>query len=160
MEPHREVVNRFLVEVFNEILKTEEDCLSQGQFRGLSVREWHVIEAVCAVEESGESGRAAEIAESLRVTAGTLTAAVSVLERKGYLVRRRDGKDRRVVRICSTRRGREANALHKSFHMKMAAGVLGVLDEAEQMVLIRALQGVREFFDKERTNRYDTDFNR
>ena len=34
MEPHREVVNRFLVEVFNEILKTEEDCLSQSQFRG------------------------------------------------------------------------------------------------------------------------------
>jgi len=150
MENRKQIVNQFLVEVFNEILKTEEACLTDSAFQELSVREWHVIEAVCAAEEAGVSGRAAEIAESLHITAGTLTTAVAILEKKGYLLRRRDASDKRVVRIASTEQGRSADRLHKQFHKKMADSVLGALDEQEQEVLVRALQAIRMFFDTER----------
>ena len=46
MESKRETCNRFLVEVFDEILRVEEDCLTPE--RGdLSLRELHLIDQVC-----------------------------------------------------------------------------------------------------------------
>lgn len=43
---NRAELNRFLVEVFDEILKTEEESLA-GSFSDLSLRELHLIEEVC-----------------------------------------------------------------------------------------------------------------
>ena len=42
---NRAELNRFLVEVFDEILKTEEESLA-GSFSDLSLRELHLIEEV------------------------------------------------------------------------------------------------------------------
>ena len=39
-------LNYFLVKVFNDVLKTEEGCLSTGEFKDLSIREMHIIESV------------------------------------------------------------------------------------------------------------------
>ena len=89
MKGNRAELNRFLVEVFDEILKTEEESLA-GSFSDLSLRELHLIEEVCRAEDEARDNRATAIAAAQRVTAGTLTTAVSLLERKGYLERRRD----------------------------------------------------------------------
>ena len=43
MKGNRAELNRFLVEVFDEILKTEEESLA-GSFSDLSLRELHLIE--------------------------------------------------------------------------------------------------------------------
>lgn len=93
MKGNRAELNRFLVEVFDEILKTEEESLA-GSFSDLSLRELHLIEEVCRAEDEARDNRATAIAAAQRVTAGTLTTAVSLLERKGYLERRRDERDR------------------------------------------------------------------
>ena len=95
MENRGKELNLFLVRVFNEILRTEERDLA-GRFPDLSLRELHLIEEVCRAEEEGRDNRATAIAAAQRVTAGTLTTAVTLLEKKGYLERRRDEKDRRA----------------------------------------------------------------
>ena len=148
MEDNFSVLNKFLVEVFNEILKVEEQSITGSQFKDLSVRELHVIEAVCLAEENGSGNKAADIAESLGVTAGTLTTAVSFLERKEYLVRKRDQRDRRIVRIQATKRGHAANELHKEFHKQIVDNVLIALDEEEKPVFLRALNSISEFFEQ------------
>ena len=89
----------FLVKVFNDVLKTEEGCLSTGEFKDLSIREMHIIESVCRANDNGTDNRASTIAQDQRITAGTLTTAVSLLEKKGYLFRKQDVKDKRVIRI-------------------------------------------------------------
>ncbi len=81
MKGNRAELNRFLVEVFDEILKTEEESLA-GSFSDLSLRELHLIEEVCRAEDEARDNRATAIAAAQRVTAGTLTTAVSLLERK------------------------------------------------------------------------------
>ena len=50
-------LDRFLVEVFNDILKTEESYLS-GSCPDLSVRELHLIEEVCRAVDGGRDNRA------------------------------------------------------------------------------------------------------
>lgn len=147
MNTHGEALNCFLVEVFNEILKTEEQALAVGQ-PDLSVREFHLIEEVCRVVDQGRDNRATAIAAAQRVTAGTLTAAVNLLEKKGYLERRRDEQDRRAVRIYPTEKGRQADEIHTNFHKEMVEGVLSILSEEECQVFLRALSGVTTFFRK------------
>ena len=42
----REVINDTLVNLFNEILKLEEDVLVTGEFHNISVNDFHVINAI------------------------------------------------------------------------------------------------------------------
>ena len=145
MEPQRETLNRFLVEVFHGILKTEELALA-GAEGDLSLRELHLIEEVCRAADEGRDNRATAIAAAQRVTAGTLTSAVTLLEKKGYLERRRDGRDKRVVRILPTEKARAANARHERFHQEMVDEVLAVLTDEEAAIFARALSWVSAFF--------------
>ena len=147
MSTHGETLNRFLVEVFNEILKTEEQALVLT-WPDLTVREFHLLDEVCRAVDEGRDNRASAIAVAQRVTAGTLTTAVNLLEKKGYLERRRDGNDRRAVRIHPTERGRLANEDHKKFHQEMVEDVLSILSEEECQVFLHALSGVSTFFRK------------
>ena len=128
VESRGEVLNQFLVEVFGQILKAEAACLAG---KDLSLRELHLIDAVAA---------------ALGITAGTLTSAVNLLEKKGYLLRRRDERDKRVVHLLPTERGRAADARHRDFHRQMVAHVLDGLTDEEAECTLRALGRVAEFF--------------
>ena len=145
MEQYGAMLNRFLVDAFNEILKTEELCLASS-CRDLSLRELHLIEEVCRTEVEGRDNRATAIAAAQRVTAGTLTTAVSLLEKKGYLERHRDERDKRVVRILPTAKAREAEEAHARFHDEMVSHVLAILSPEETDTFVRALGSVAEFF--------------
>ena len=81
--------------VFNDILRLEEASLRQS-CGNLSVTELHVLDAVshCAPQCG-----MADIAAALKVTAGTATVAVKTLEQKGYVVRTRHEKDKRLSLI-------------------------------------------------------------
>ena len=146
MDSDRSFFNHFLVEIFNEILKIEEACLADGDFGNLSVREVHVIDTVCTAEDDGRSTKAADIAESLRITAGTLSISVSLLEKKGYLLRKKDNTDKRVVRIGCTPIGRKAHRIHNEFHAEMVDSVISALTDDEQAALTKALGSISDFF--------------
>ena len=137
-------LNRFLVEVFNDILKTEEAYVSQS-CPDLSVREVHLIEEVCRAVDQGRDNRASAIAAARHVTAGTLTAAVNQLEAKGYLERVRDGSDKRSVRLRPTQRGREADLHHARFHRELVEDAVEALTAEERSALARGLSGVSAF---------------
>lgn len=150
MDQQSEALNRFLVEVFNEILKTEERSLA-GAYQDLSLRELHLIEEVCLAADHRRDNRAAAIAAAQRVTAGTLTTAVSLLEKKGYLERRRDDKDKRSVRILPTEKARSAMVCHAAFHREMVESVIRTLDGEELAIFMRALGSVAAFFRSKET---------
>ena len=45
MEKTLEKINEYLVDVFNQMLDIEESSLAQSQFKDLSIKEMHAIEA-------------------------------------------------------------------------------------------------------------------
>jgi DNA-binding MarR family transcriptional regulator len=140
-------LNDFLVNVFNEILRIEENCLRSGEFKNLSVREMHVIEAVCAAQDQGINNRAGDIAQAQGISAGTLTTAVTCLVRKGCIERRIDPQDKRIIRLYATEKGRCANEVHQRFHQDMVSGVLAALSPEESDILIKGLRSLKSFFD-------------
>ena len=147
MEQARNSLNAFLVETFNSLLRIEEDQLSRGEFENISVKEMHVIEVVVNLKEDNSAKR---IAQELNITQGSLTTAVSTLEKKGMLIRKAHEKDKRVVKVYATEKAMKLYRHHMKFHEELVDAVTTVLTDDELEVFIRGLDKVRGFFDSKR----------
>ena len=138
---NREVINDVLVNLFNEILRLEEEAIITDKYKEISNNDMHIIEAVGL-----GGGNMSSIAAKLKITVGSLTTSMNSLVKKGYVKRERSEKDRRVVFIQLTNKGRMAYHHHAEFHRQMTEAVLAELNEDETEVLVKALDGLRKFF--------------
>lgn len=141
----REVINDVLVHLFNEIWQLEEDAIITDEFKDITNNDMHIIEAV-----SLDGGNMSSIAAKLHITVGSLTTSMNSLVKKGYVERERSERDRRVVYIHLTSKGRRAYRHHEEFHNQMTDAVLQSLKEEEVLVLVKMLSGLSAFFDKYR----------
>lgn len=136
------VINELLVQLFNDVLQIEESSLKNGEISDLSITEIHTIEAIGMYTEKTMS----EVAQSLKITVGTLTTAINKLIKKQYVERKRIEEDRRVVLIKLTKRGKLAYRLHEKFHKDMVNTAIEGLDEKEEEILISSLSKLNDFF--------------
>lgn len=136
------IINEVLVDLFNDILTIEQTALKEGAFNDISITEIHTIEAIGMYVPRTMS----EVASDLGITVGTLTIAISNLVKKQYVERQRWDKDRRVVKIALTRKGKLAYRIHKKFHSDMVKSTIEGLNEDEEQVLVSALEKLNEFF--------------
>ena len=141
MDPH-ETINDILVNLFNEILKLEEEAIITDEFKDITNNDMHIIEAVGL---SGENTMSV-VAKKLGITAGSLTTSVNSLVNKKYVIRQRSEEDRRVVFLKLTEKGKRAYEHHREYHRQMTEAVISRLDEAEVPILIKTLTGLSEFF--------------
>ena len=86
------------------------------------------------------------IAGKLNITVGSLTTSMNSLVKKGYVKRERSEKDRRVVFIHLTVKGRKAFHHHAEYHRQMTDAVVGALSDNEVGVLAKALEKLSVFF--------------
>jgi len=141
MEKTVALINGLMIDVFNDILRIEEETLRKGPFSDTSVTEVHTIEAIGMYEKK----TASEVAKKLNITAGTLTVAVNNLVKKGYALRLRDEDDRRLVKLGLTKKGRLLYRVHERFHVQMVrASLTGLTKEAEE-TLVKAFYGLHAF---------------
>lgn len=138
---NRAIINDVLVNLFNEIMKLEEDAIITEEFKDITNNDMHIIEAV-----GPDGGNMSSIAAKLKVTVGSLTTSMNGLVNKGYTERIRSEKDRRVVYIRLTDKGRKAYAHHAKYHEQMTDAVMKELNETEIAVLGRALHSLSDFF--------------
>ncbi|HIS31222.1 MAG TPA: MarR family transcriptional regulator [Candidatus Limivivens intestinipullorum] len=131
-----------LVNLFNDIMTIEGKAIITEEFKDISNNDMHIIAAVGRDEARNMSS----VAKSLNITVGTLTIAVNNLVKKGYITRVRSEKDRRVVLISLTGKGRRAYDHHERFHREMIQATLAGLSENETRVLVTALTNLKDFF--------------
>ncbi|MDO5517486.1 MAG: MarR family transcriptional regulator [Clostridium sp.] len=136
------VINKLLVEIYNDILHIEEQSLKSDEFSDISITEIHTIEAIGIDREKTMS----EVAQSLNITLGTLTTGINKLIRKGYVERNRTEEDRRIVLIKLTERGKAAYKRHEAFHEEMVHNSVNDLNTEEKEVLASSLGKIKEFF--------------
>ncbi len=136
------VLNELLVDIFNDILIIEQNALAEGKFNDLSITEIHTIEEIGMYGSRTMS----EIAMDLGITVGTLTIAMNNLVKKGYVNRQRSDRDRRVVEISLTRKGKLAFRVHEKFHADMIKNTIEGLTEEEGIVLNSSLEKLNKFF--------------
>lgn len=137
-----ESLNKILVDLFNDILDIEEKALITEEFKDISVNDMHIIDAV-GIKDPQTMG---EISKALGVTMGTLTIGLNGLVKKGYVIRYRSDKDRRVVYATLTEKGIAAYFHHQKFHKKMIDKVTEDLKPGEAEILIRTFDRLENFF--------------
>ena len=143
MNQNETMIDKVLVHLFNDLLRIEERTL-QKQCSGLSMREIHIIEAVCRAQE--DDNTMTVLAATLRITAGSLTVAVSTLIRKGYLERRQSASDKRRVHVLPTPAALEVEKHHREFHRRMVDAVTTAVPANELDVLIKSLHAIYDYF--------------
>lgn len=138
-------LNKLLVKLFNEILTVEERTLITDDYKDISITDMHIIEAI------GYEGarNMSSIAKDLSITVGTLTIAMNNLVKKGYVKRMRSMKDRRVVLISLSDKGKKAFIHHENFHKGMVDEVIKVLDEDQIDTFATALEVIDKYFSNE-----------
>ena len=143
----KQIINEFLVDVFNLILRKESASLRDHANGNLSISEYHVIESIYNNTEHNTMG---EIAKILSITIGSLTVAIATLEKKGYVEKYKDSKDKRSVRVRCTESGLEVNEFHKNFHDNMMEELSASLTEDQLDVMVDALIALKKYFYKEK----------
>ena len=138
----QETINDILINLFNDILKLEEEAIITDEFKDITNNDMHIIEAVGL---SGENTMSV-VAKKLGITAGSLTTSVNSLVNKKYVIRQRSEEDRRVVFLKLTAKGKRAYEHHREYHRQMTDAVIGTLGEEEIPVLIKTLKGLSDFF--------------
>ena len=141
MNDYEKKINELLLDIYDKILVTEEKALSKGIFKDISVAEMHTLEGIGLYGNKTMS----ETAATLGITTGTLTVAIDRLVRKGYVERRRDLEDRRVVRIELTKKGKLAYRMHNKFHTLLVDRLISPLDEPQREVLMQTLTCIADF---------------
>ncbi|MDN5952706.1 MAG: winged helix DNA-binding protein [Loigolactobacillus coryniformis] len=144
MTPQGQRINDKLVAVYNDIVQLEEIEIKKSQFKDLSIKEIHTINAIGMYHRKTSS----EVARVLKVTPGTLSVSINNLVRKGYAERLRSDDDRRIIHLGLTRKGRLMYRLHQSFHRQMVQSFLKDLNEQEVTLVEKALDNLQHFLDE------------
>ena len=141
MNPY-DTFNDVLVKLFRDIMDIEEKAIITEEFKDITNNDMHVIEAI------GINGgrNMTSVAKDLSVTVGTLTIAINNLVKKAYVERVRSEKDRRVVLVSLTDKGRKAFEHHKHFHQEMIEALVDGLAVEETEALVKALTNLVSFF--------------
>lgn len=137
------LVNEYLTSIFNNVLVIEEVSLRGSRFKDISIKEMHTIDVIGKIPGCMPS----QIAKELMVTLGTVTTCLNNLERKGYVVRTRSERDRRVVHLSLTKKGRLVHRLHLRFHKAMVEKIIDGMDETEVQVMGKGLQNLHQFLE-------------
>ena len=138
-----EVLNELLVKLFKNIMEIEEKYLITPDFKDISVNDMHIIEAIGLKEPKSMSA----VAKLMSVTTGTLTKSMDGLSEKGYVIRERGKKDKRIVFVSLTGKGRRAFAHHEGFHRDMISKIKDGVNEQEVAILIYALAKLNDYFN-------------
>ena len=132
-------INGVLVKLFRDVMHLEEKAVITGEFKDITNNDMHIIEV---------PKNMSTVAKELSVTVGTLTIAMNSLVKKGYVTRVRSEKDRRVVLLSLSEKGKEAYNHHKEFHRKMVESTIERLSGEEKEVLVKALQNLYQYFQE------------
>lgn len=137
-------INTALIKIYNGILWVEEKELCKSTFSDLTIKELHAVDAISMYDHQTVS----QVAKKLHLTPGTMTSMTDRLIRKGYVERKRDEGDRRVIRLYLTRKGRVLYRAHRAFHNMMVKGFLKDMDEEELKVVNKAITNLEDFLNE------------
>lgn len=142
MEDANNTINEVMVKLYNDIISIEEKAVITGEFKDISNNDMHIIDTIGI----GTPKNMSSIARELSVTVGTLTIAINSLVKKGYVIRTRSEKDRRVVYISLSDKGIKAYNHHYNFHNEMIKAVTKDFTPDEINLVIKSLTNLVDFF--------------
>ncbi len=141
MDKALDTINAQLVNIFDNVLRIEAASVTDKCGAKLSMTEVHTIAAI----GTGDLKSMGEVAENLHITVGTLTVAINNLVKKGYAIRYKSEKDRRIVRVGLTKQGKKVYYIHEKFHTDMVNAMTEGISGDDMGVLARIMSNLDNF---------------
>ena len=141
-----DILNDYFLHSALHLLTMEEQCLRRACAEDLSIRELHVLEAVSDLRGKGKNTMA-EVARYLHLSPASLTTAVNVLVKKGYVERKYSTADRRVIYVELTEAGETANRKYLDFVRDMILEIGRGLDEESADSLISSIITLSDYLE-------------
>ena len=132
-----EVYTKFKLHFYQEIFRRFQD-----REASLTTVETFCMESIMALGRPTVN----EFATFMCISPPNAAYKVNSLVKKGYTERERSEKDRRIVYIHLTGKGRQAFHHHAKFHEQMTDAVMAELGEEEVQVLGKTLKALTDFF--------------
>ena len=145
MNEYEKTLDEILARLFITTFKIEEKIIASESKKTLSISELHVLREI----GTGKTKTMSQVAEGLKISVGALTTAVTKLEKKGLVKRKRNNNDKRIVHISLTKEGIENFKRHDNFHQKMVDAAVASLNDDEKKVLLKSLTSLDEWFIRE-----------
>ena len=125
----------------------------QSPSTGLTTSEIMVLYHIKKAVPSDSVGiKVSEISAHLNVASPTITQQMNNLETRGYVLRKIDSEDRRVVRITLTEKGENALQEHSQAFLASINGLVEYLGEKDSNELADLLAKVFTYFQKLETS--------
>ena len=141
MDKEVKKINDILVNLFNLVLKLEEEAIQKDSSHNVSIKEIHTLVAI----GTGRPKTMTHVANILGINVSTLTIAINRLVKKGYVRRLRDEKDRRIVKIGLTDEGVSAVRAHEDFHTSMITEALAGMPHEEVEQFVSSIDNIQQF---------------
>jgi DNA-binding MarR family transcriptional regulator len=127
-----------LHQTYQSLIKCEEGLFSGN---GLSLQQFHVMHTIIL---NGNSAMPIAVADWLDRNPNSITMIIDRLEKRGFVKRERDGKDRRATRLVVTPEGEKAFSQFRTAFNKLRSTILSDMSDIELRELARLLNMVRE----------------
>ncbi len=142
-EKMKNTLYQLLTNVFPKIDAFEEKLLSEKSVE-LTIKEVRILATI----EKSETKSLGVIANTLIITPGALSIAISRLEKKRYIKRLKDNSDKRITSLSLTPKGKKVVKLYKDMLNEMILQFTKELRLGETSILIRTLENVNAFFNE------------
>lgn len=133
-----------LGKLLSDVLLMEQKVIIGGKFKDLTNNDIHVIDSIGMEQPKNMT----TIAREMGVTVGTLTIAMNHLVKKGYVLRARSTKDRRVVLMSLSAKGVDAYKANRRFREDMIHAAVEGLSENDLLVVEKTLVNLESFFEE------------
>jgi DNA-binding MarR family transcriptional regulator len=97
-----------------------------------------------------ENPRMTDLAEELGVTMGNMTAMAERLIKHGYVVRKDDPEDRRIVRICLTAAGKDLMVKASDKKKKTMEMIIGKISQEDRTSLRKIMEKLASAVGREK----------
>lgn len=127
-------------DLFHNIQKQEQDFLEKHKFPDLTLSEVRTLNKVGSCANPTIS----QLSSYLGVTLSTITITVNRLIQKGYLMKERKSRDRRLVNLWLTEKGKSVYVCHQTFQHRMEKLIKQCIHSEEYIYLKSSLERLKE----------------
>ena len=106
------------------------------------------LKGLSAFIDDTQSYTISELSNLVHLPLPNMTSIINRLAKKGIVKRRRDTKDRRVVRVSLTDKGKKMRFEFMKRRVREVENSLGMLSEKDQKALFSALEKATRIFQK------------
>lgn len=138
-------INNFLVETFNELERYEDVVLKKIHKQNLSIKEIHVLEQVINLLKVNKN-TLTNVSKNLNLSLGTISISIATLVKKGYLIKQKEQKDKRITYLIPTKLATDVYEIHSIFHKKMIDEISSITSTSERELLAKVLNKIMFYF--------------